>query len=103
METTTTKTTKAGQAGFIPIEGITDNLDNVSANEPINDPNIEAIEPIISLGAGKGKKILLDVEDGIKTFVQDGLAAKNHAISELRRMYPAFKIKRIGGIMVEQL
>ena len=82
METTTTKTTQAGQAGLIPGEGITDNLDNVLVNEPINDRNIEAIEPIISLGEDKGAKILLDVEDGIKTFLKDGLAAKNNQTLE---------------------
>ena len=46
---------------------------------------------------GEKKRFVYEIES------TDGLAAKNHAISELRRMYPAFKIKRIGGIMVEQL
>ena len=93
METTPQKTKTTGQAVFVPIKNITDNLEEVAVGHagiyPV-DNNIdnleeittETIEAIIAVGTAKGRKILLDVEDGIKTFIQDGLASKKPEVLE---------------------
>jgi hypothetical protein len=84
METTTPKTIKEGQAAFVPIP----DLDKMAVGhaglypvdsdiDNIEEITAETIDPIIAVGAGKGCKILLDIEDGIKTFIKDGLAAKS--------------------------
>jgi len=88
METTSQKTRTKGQAGFIPIKDITDNLEEVAVGhagiypvdsdiDDLEESAIETIDPIIKVGDEKGEKILLDIEGGIKTFIKDALASKS--------------------------
>lgn len=89
---TTAKTIKDVGANFIPVKDITDNLDEVSVGHagiyPVDiddteDVSVETIEPIILLTVEGGtRQIMLSVEDGLKTFVQDGLASKDQATLE---------------------
>lgn len=89
---TTAKTIKDVGANFIPVKDITDNLDEVSVGHagiyPVDiddteDASVETIEPIILLTVEGGtRQIMLSVEDGLKTFVQDGLASKDQAVLE---------------------
>ena len=90
---TTAKTIKDVGANFIPVKDITDNLDEVSVGHagiyPVDiddteDVSVETIEPIILLNAVEGgtRQIMLSVEDGLKAFVQDGLASKDQATLE---------------------
>ena len=82
METTSQKTRTKGQAGFIPIKDITDNLEEVAVGhagiypvdsdiDDLEESAIETIDPIIKVGDEKGEKILLDIEGGIKTFIKE--------------------------------
>jgi len=77
METTTTKTTQAGQAAFVPIP----DLDKMAVghaglypvDESANSEEAVVVENNIPLGI-KGGKTLIDCEKGIKAFVKDVLA-----------------------------
>ena len=88
METTSQKTKTTGQAAFVPIKDITDNLEEVAVGhagiypvdsdiDDLEESATETIDPIIKVGEEKGEKILLDVEGGIKTFIKHALAAKS--------------------------
>jgi hypothetical protein len=77
MEATTTKTTQAGQAAFVPIP----DLDKMAVghaglypvDESDNSEEAVVVENNIPLGI-KGGKTLIDCEKGIKAFVKDVLA-----------------------------
>jgi len=78
METTTPKTTKEGQAAFVPIPDLDKMAVGHAGLYPVDDvSSIEEIEVVVEndipLGI-KGGKTLIDCEKGIKAFVKDVLA-----------------------------
>jgi len=102
MASTTTSTRKDVSKNLLPIP----DLENMAVGHAVLYPvegelsnessDVDVLEPIINIGIGKGEKILLDVEPGVKAFIKDGLAKKVN--SELEKYGLSKDMERVKAI-----
>lgn len=83
-----TKTQKDVSKNFVPIPDLENMAVGHAGLYPVDqeiDETIsssDAIEPIINIGTGKGEKILLDIEPGVRSFIKDALSKKLDSVLE---------------------
>lgn len=75
-----------GHAGLYPID---QEIDEITSSADV-------LDPIINIGTGKGEKILLDVEPGVKLFIKDALCKKLD--SELEKYGLSKDMERVKAI-----
>lgn len=97
-----TKTQKDVSKNFVPIPDLENMAVGHAGLYPVDQEidettsSADVLDPIINIGTGKGEKILLDVEPGVKLFIKDALCKKLD--SELEKYGLSKDMERVKAI-----